>query len=207
MDCLPIDVAAAFFMTSVVLALAPGPDNIFVLTQSALLGRLAGIWVVLGLCTGLIVHTCAVSFGVAVIFQTSPIAFSALKIAGASYLVYLAYQAFRAGATEMDGGGVRGSFRKLYLRGIVMNLTNPKVSIFFLAFLPQFVNPAHGSIPGQMVQLGGLFMVATVVVFGAIALLAGSLGAILRRSQAVQIYLNRFAAVVCIGLAVKLALF
>jgi threonine/homoserine/homoserine lactone efflux protein len=99
---IPLDTLAAFFLASVLLALSPGPDNIFVLTQSALYGKLAGISVTMGLCTGLIVHTLAVTFGVAVIFQTSAMAFAALKICGAGYLLYLAWQAFRASAAPID---------------------------------------------------------------------------------------------------------
>jgi len=93
---IPFETVAIFFAASVALALAPGPDNIFVLTQSALHGRKAGLLVTIGLCTGLLVHTAAVSFGVAAIFQTSTTAFNILKIVGAMYLLYLAWQAFRA---------------------------------------------------------------------------------------------------------------
>lgn len=204
---IPFDVALTFLAASVVLALVPGPDNIFVLTQSALYGRVAGLLVVLGLCTGLIVHTCAVALGVAVIFQTSALAFTVLKFLGAGYLLYLAYGAFRAGVSDIDAqNGGSKSYGKLYVRGIVMNVTNPKVSIFFLAFLPQFADPVRGSVPLQIVGLGTLFMVSTVCVFGAVALLAGSLGKALRKSSTIQIYLNKFAAMVFLGLACKLAL-
>lgn len=204
---IPFDVALAFIAASVVLALAPGPDNIFVLTQSALYGRIAGLMVVFGLCTGLIVHTCAVALGVAVIFQTSALAFSLLKFFGAAYLVYLAYGAYKAGASDLDASnGGSGHYGKLYLRGIVMNVTNPKVSIFFLAFLPQFADPVRGSVSLQIISLGALFMVATVFVFGGVALLAGALGKVLRRSKNIQTYLNKFAAMVFLGLACKLAL-
>ncbi len=130
---IPLETLLAFFLASVLLALAPGPDNIFVLTQSSLYGKWSGLAVVLGLCTGLVVHSFAVALGVAVIFHQSAVAFSALKMAGAGYLLYLAWQAFRASATKIQGKG-RGEIRlvKLYGRGIIMNITNPKVSIFFL---------------------------------------------------------------------------
>jgi threonine/homoserine/homoserine lactone efflux protein len=195
-----------FTAASILLALAPGPDNIFVLTQSALRGRLAGLMVVLGLCTGLLVHTFAVACGVAVIFQVSALAFSLLKLLGAGYLVYLAWQAFRASATpfQTDATAPR-SLGRLYLRGIVMNVTNPKVSIFFLAFLPQFADPVRGSLTLQMILRGGLFMLATIVVFGLIALLAGSLGNWFGRSSRAQKLLNRLAGTVFVGLALKLA--
>ncbi len=195
-----------FFSASVLLALAPGPDNLFVLTQAALRGRLAGIFVVLGLCTGILGHTALVACGVAVIFQVSTIAFSLLKICGAAYLLYLAWGAFRAPAEQLASGG-EGGLRpgQLYRRGILMNLTNPKVSIFFLAFLPQFADPARGPISLQMLLLGGLFIVATLLIFGLIALLAGTLGGLLNRSPRVQLVMNRLAGVVFVGLALKLA--
>ncbi len=110
---IPMETVATFFAASVILALAPGPDNIFVLTQSALHGKISGLWVTLGLCTGLVVHTTAVVLGVAVIFQVSAVAFTLLKVVGAGYLLYLAWHAFRATATRiasnegLDGGGYR----------------------------------------------------------------------------------------------------
>ncbi len=200
------EIAAAFFAASLLLALAPGPDNIFVLSQSAMHGRVAGLAVTAGLCTGLVVHTTAVALGVAVIFQTSALAFSLLKYAGAAYLVWLAWQALRAPAgnpSTEDGPAL--SLCRLYGRGIVMNVTNPKVSIFFLAFLPQFTDPARGPVWAQVMLLGGLFIAGTVLVFGAVALLAGTLGRWLMRSPRAGTVINRLAGLVFIGLALKLA--
>jgi threonine/homoserine/homoserine lactone efflux protein len=203
---IPLDIAIAFFSTSVLLGISPGPDNIFVLTQSALRGRLAGLFVTLGLCTGLIVHTLAVSFGVAAIFQTSAVAFTVLKFAGAAYLLYLAWQAFRAPATGIRLGESSGaSGWELYRRGIIMNITNPKVSIFFLAFLPQFAEPSRGSLTIQMMLLGGLFILATLLVFGSIALLAGTIGRRLGQSAQAEKVMNRVAGTVFAVLALKLA--
>lgn len=200
------ETAIAFLAASVLLALTPGPDNIFVLSQSAVHGRTAGLAVTLGLCTGLIGHTAAVALGVAVIFQTSALAFSLLKYVGAAYLVYLAWHSFRASATPApQGEGADTERWKLYCRGIVMNITNPKVSIFFLAFLPQFTDPARGPVSLQMLLLGGLFILSTILVFGSIALLAGTLGAWLMRSDRAQGLLNRLAGVVFLGLALRLA--
>jgi len=195
-----------FASASLLLALAPGPDNLFVLTQSAIKGRLVGIVVTLGLCTGLIVHTGAVVLGVAAVFQASALAFNLLKFAGAAYLLYLAWGAFRAGASRLDSASAPEiSLGRFYLRGIVMNVTNPKVSLFFLAFLPQFIDPAKGSLSLQLGALGAIFILATILVFGAISLLAGTLGQWLRRSERAQILLNRTAGAVFAGLALKLA--
>ncbi|NLC23693.1 MAG: LysE family translocator, partial [Oxalobacter sp.] len=159
-----------------------------------------------GLCSGLLVHTTGVSLGVAVIFQTSELAFTLLKLAGAAYLIYLAWGAFRAGATEIDGEKSTLTDAQLFRRGIIMNITNPKVTIFFLAFLPQFANPARGSISIQMMILGGFFILASILVFGAIALAAGTLGDWLKRSEKAQKVMNRVAGVVFLGLAAKLLL-
>ncbi len=203
---IPIETLITFFTASILLGLAPGPDNIFVLTQSALRGRSAGIVVMLGLCTGLIVHSSAVALGVAVIFQTSAVAFSALKFIGAGYLVYLAWQAFRASAHQIQSKHEEQfNHWKLYCRGTIMNITNPKVSIFFLAFLPQFADPLRGPISMQILFLGGMFIIATILVFGSIALLAGTLGQWLNRSDRAQNILNKIAGTVFIGLALKLA--
>ncbi len=204
---IPIETVAIFLTASIALALAPGPDNIFVLTQSALYGRRAGILVTLGLCTGLLVHTAAVSLGVAAIFQTSVLAFNLLKIVGAVYLLYLAYQAFRASATRIPRGEEQKlDWRKLYTRGIIMNITNPKVAIFFLAFLPQFADPSVGSITLQMLMLGAWFIVATLLVFGSVAWFAGFLGEWLKGSEKAQIAMNRVAGTVFTGLALRLAI-
>ncbi|NYT24570.1 LysE family translocator [Alcaligenaceae bacterium] len=202
---LPPEVVLSFFGISVLLALSPGPDNLFVLMQSAMWGRGAGLWVVLGLCTGLIGHTLAVAAGLAAVFAASETAFLAVKLIGAAYLLYLAWGALRAGASAYGGGRPpRQSAWQLYRRGIIMNLTNPKVSIFFLAFLPQFASPARGAIGPQMALLGGLFMLATLLVFGAVALFSGAVGERLRRSPRAQVWLNRLAGVVFIGLAARL---
>lgn len=204
---IPIETIVIFVAASVALAFAPGPDNIFVLTQSAVHGRKAGFVVTLGLCSGLLVHTAAVSLGVAAIFQTSALAFNLLKLVGAMYLLYLAWQAFRASTADLSGAGeTRMDLRKLYYRGVIMNLTNPKVAIFFLAFLPQFADPGTGSIAIQMLMLGGLFIVSALVVFGAISWSAGFLGEWLKRSAKAQVVVNRIAGTIFIGLALKLAM-
>lgn len=203
---IPSETLTTFFIASVLHCLVPGPDNIFVLTQSAIHGRLSGIFVTLGLCTGLMVHTSVVALGFAVIFQASAVAFTVLKIFGVSYLLYLAWHAFRSSATEIESKQNDGkSFGTLYRRGIIMNISNPKVSIFFLAFLPQFADPGRGSLTLQLFYLGGIFIIATVLVFGSIALLAGAIGHWLNRSNKAQRIINRVAGTVFIGFALMLA--
>jgi threonine/homoserine/homoserine lactone efflux protein len=206
---IPLDTLVMFFLASTLLGLSPGPDNIFVLTQSALRGAKAGVIVTLGLSTGLVVHTTAVALGVAAVFQASALAFTALKLIGAAYLLYLAWHAFRASAVGTGGPGGKdlgniGGWQ-LYRRGIIMNVTNPKVSIFFLAFLPQFADPGRGPLSLQMLQLGGVFILSTLLVFGGVALLAGTLGEWLKHSDRAQRLINRVAGAVFVLLALKLA--
>ncbi len=199
--------AFAFLGVSLLLGITPGPDNIFVLVQSASHGRRAGMLVVLGLCGGLVVHTTAIALGLAAVFAASETAFVVLKFAGAGYLAYLAWQAF--GAPISDSGGAPPAALKpqqLFARGVLMNLSNPKVVFFFLAFLPQFVDAARGSVALQLAQLGAIFMVATLVSFGAISFFAATLGQRLRGSARAQQWMNRAAATVFAGLAIRLAL-
>ena len=203
---LPLETLIAFFTTSVLLAIIPGPDNIFVLTQSIFQGKKSGLIIMLGLCTGLIFHTLAVILGVAVIFQTSIFAFTILKIIGAMYLLYLAWQIFKAGNQKIDtkNNNANIDYKKLYYRGIIMNITNPKVSIFFLAFLPQFTNLNLGPIPLQMLLLGILFLIAALLVFSLIALYSAKLGKIINKSDKSQKILNKLVSLVFVALAIKL---
>lgn len=200
-------VMLAFFSSSALLALTPGPDNLFVMAQSAQNGRMAGLFVTLGLATGLIGHTLAVAFGLAAIVHSSALAFAILKGLGAAYLLYLAWQAFRADASTSSQERLPSlSKGSLYRRGIVMNLTNPKVSFFFMAFLPQFADPRHGSMEVQFFLLGALFIMATLLVFGVLSLLAGGVGDTFHNSALARKVVNRVAAAVFVGLAMKLLL-
>lgn len=204
---LELQTIVMFVTASTLLALAPGPDILFVLTQSMTKGSRAGIVIALGLCSGLIFHTTAVALGVAVIFQTSILAFTILKFVGAAYLLYLAFMAFKdASKSKLESDKSPLSVRALYKRGIFMNITNPKVSIFFLAFLPQFTNPEVGNVTAQIFVLGALFMVSALVVFTLVSLLAGRVGAWFSKTQNGEKILNRIAGTVFAGLAIKLAL-
>lgn len=201
-----LELSLSFFGIALLLAYSPGPDNLFVLVQAATRGRWAGMCVVFGLCTGLLVHTAAVALGLAAVFAASSTAFTALKFAGAAYLLYLAWQAMRAPATDLPGqSGGRGLWR-MYVRGIIMNLTNPKVVFFFLAFLPQFVREEAGPVALQLCWFGFLFMVATLLAFGSITWFAAPIGRRFQRSARAQRLLNRFAGLVFLGLALRLGL-
>lgn len=204
-----LDTALAFFATAFMLALAPGPDNLFVLMQSATGGRRTGFAVVAGLMLGVLAHTLAVALGLAAVFAASSTAFTLLKLAGAVYLLHLAWGAWRAPAT-LNAEGVAPApaqpWPRLVLRGVFMNLTNPKVVLFFLALLPQFVQPGRGPVGVQIMWLGLIFIAAATLVFGAVVLAADLLRARLLGSARAQRVLNRLAALVFAGLAARLAL-
>ncbi|MDO5536054.1 MAG: LysE family translocator [Desulfovibrionaceae bacterium] len=200
-----LSTALSFFATALLLGYAPGPDIVFVLTQSALHGTRAGLATMCGLITGLCFHTALVSLGIAALIMASPLAFTLIKTAGACYLLWLAWLSWRAGA--MRAGGERPPFAgyaALYRRGIIMNITNPKVTMFFLALLPQFCNPASGSVGLQCFELGLIFMLATAVAFGTTSVLAGRIFARFNQTDRGQIIMNRACALIFVTLAVLL---
>lgn len=210
---MPVDlpVLLQFFGLSALLALSPGPDNLFVLMQSAQHGWRAGITVVVGLCLGLVVHTCAVALGLAAVLAASAAAFTLMKVLGAAYLLWLAWGAWRAPASSVAtpvaaqtaSAGAAHALRLLG-RGVVMNVTNPKVLMFFMAFLPQFVDAGRGQVTAQIITLGATFAAAAFLVFSTIAVFSGVFGQLLLRSARAQRLLNRTASVVFAGLAARL---
>lgn len=180
-----------FISAAVLLTLMPGPDILFVITQSITRGRKAGIVFAAGLCTGLIVHTTAVSLGISVLLMSSPVAFTILKFAGAAYLLYLGVRAFLARKVnhfQLDTNAAASG--KLYRKGILMNILNPKVILFFLAFFPQFISrEATNPIPG-MLLLGGIFMLQAFVIFSLVAVLADRLARRLMQNPHIALGVN-----------------
>ena len=204
-----------FFIAAIVVALAPGPDNLFVLAQSATHGAKAGICIICGLCTGVCIQTGLLIVGVSALIAASPMAFFVIQCLGAAYLLFLAYKSFqvRAGTVKLDAGGETAlaspaqslSFRRLYLRGIIMNLTNPKAILFELSFIPPAVNMNSSLSPTlQMVILGAEFIAATFIVFGSIAFLAGTVKKFMLNSPKANRNLNWFSGCVFVLLAVAL---
>ena len=203
-EILSLETIVAFVLASVVLSLVPGPDNIFVMTNSALKGWKAGFYITLGLCTGLIGHTILVAIGVSVIVQTSVLAFNGLKIVGACYLVYLGWLSLKSKELTIDSNDAESINRSYYITGIVMNLTNPKVALFFLVFLPQFINPINGGVTIQIFILGFLFILSALFVFSSIAFLGSFLEDYLKKSSAINKNINKLAALVYFALAINL---
>jgi threonine/homoserine/homoserine lactone efflux protein len=195
-----------FIAASAALTLLPGPDIIFVLTQSISSGKGAGIATACGLCTGLLFHTTAAALGVSAIIYKSALAFTVLKYAGAIYLLYLAFRAIQGGDRFISSVSVREyGAPLLYKRGVFMNLLNPKVSIFFLAFLPQFVNAGAGNVPLQMIFLGCVFLIQALAIFFLVSVFAGHIGTRLMGRPGIGKYVNRTKAGVFMIIGLELA--
>jgi len=197
------EILISFIAASTVLAFAPGPDNIFVLTQSIVNGKKYGFATVLGLVSGCLVHTTLVAFGISSIIKNNENLFFAIKLLGAIYLLYLAYKVYKSDATIIlsDKNVSKKSTLKLFQQGFLMNVLNPKVSIFFLAFFPAFLFSKTLSTVTQFYILGGLFMLVTLVVFGMIAFLAGSISSTIKTYKNIGVYLKWMQVVVFIAIA------
>ncbi len=197
----------AFLGASMALTIAPGPDNIFVITQGISRGRRAAIVTALGMCSGISVHTLAAAAGVSAVFYASAVAFHVVKYAGAAYLLYLAAKAIleRSTISERRVEGAATGLA-LFRRGFIMNVLNPKVALFFLAFLPQFTVTTAGSVGLQMVALGLIFMVQAIVIFTAIGFFSGSVGNyVLTRPQVARVF-SWLSAGIFAALGLRLAL-
>jgi len=199
-----------FFIAALVVAVAPGPDNLFVLAQSATHGAKAGFCVICGLCTGIVIQVTLLVLGVSALIAASPKAFFVMQCLGATYLLYLAYKSFqvRSGVILSEAQSAESKdlgAKKLYLRGIIMNITNPKAVLFALSFIPPAVkmdSPLNPTV--QMVILGAEFILATFIVFGSVALLAGAVKKFMLKSPKANRNLNWFSGVVFVLLAVAL---
>jgi threonine/homoserine/homoserine lactone efflux protein len=195
-----------FLGASMALTISPGPDNIFVMTQGITRGRKAAIVTALGMCSGITVHTIAAAFGISAIFYSSAVAFNMVKYAGAGYLLFLAFKAVGSSGTIMPASSKSLPVSALFRRGFIMNVLNPKVALFFLAFLPQFVHPADGQLPLQMILLGVVFMLQAVVIFSLIGWFSGTIGRQLLAKPHIAKYFDRLSAGVLAALGLKLVL-
>ena len=198
---------ALFLVASALLTIAPGPDIVYVLTRGISQGPKAGIAAALGFATGCIFHTVLAAVGIAALIRSSEVAFDAVRYAGAGYLVWIGIQALRHRASfSIEAAGERRALATIFRQSVIGNMLNPKVTLFFLAFLPQFVDAQAGHVGWQMALLGVIFMVQTVAIFGAVALFSGWLGAWIRRKPAIGERLNIFAGLTFIGLGIRVAL-
>ena len=201
----------AFLLTAVMLTATPGPDNLMVLSVGMSKGRRAGIVFGLGCALGCLSHTVLAVIGVGAILAASPMAFTALKWAGGAYLIWLGIQALRhAGAVRVDGGSTTNnrtpaeSLLRTFSKGLVANAINPKVVLFFLSFLPQFVDTSRGSMELQLGLLGLLFTAQAAVLFGLLGYFSGSVGGWINRKPQVGVWLDRLAGTVFVALGVRM---
>lgn len=201
---------AAFLAAAMLITLSPGPDNLMVLSQGISRGRRQGMAFGLGCALGCLNHTLLAALGISALIAASPLAFTALKIAGGAYLVYLGWGAIRSPCASFraDGQatGPQSSLAATFRRGLIANAINPKVVLFFLAFLPQFVNPAQGPVGLQTAILGTVFTLQGAVIFGALGYFSGHVGQWLARSCKASQWLDRIAGSIFIALGLRLIL-
>lgn len=203
---LTLQQAGAFLAVAVLVTLAPGPDNLMVLSLGMARGRRAGVAFGLGCAIGCLSHTLLAALGVSALIAASAWAFGLLKLAGGLYLIWLGIQAWRNARPIGDAPATADTEHtgRLFAKGLIANAINPKVILFFLAFLPQFVTTGQGDVGWQIAQLGILFTLQTMAIFGAIGWFAGSLGQWLARRPMIAAWLDRAAGGIFILLGAKL---
>jgi len=202
------EILLSFVLSVSALAISPGPDNIFVLMQSVVHGKKYGLATVAGLMTGCIIHTTLVAFGVSVIIQENPSIFLGIKILGAAYLLFLAYKVFKSPADiSMNSDQIQKKTpAQLFRVGFLMNVLNPKVTIFFLALFPGFLFSETLSSVLQFYVLGGLFVLTSFVIFSSIALLGGTISEKIQNNQNIGVWLKWLQIVVFVGIAIFILL-
>ena len=207
---MPIDAARlpVFVMSALVLLVVPGPAVLFAVSRSLVEGRRAGIVSVVGLCSGAAVHVAGSILGVSVLLEASEVAFHALRLTGAAYLVYLGVRRLTSSpATGASSPVPAPRLGRAFVDGFVVNVFNPKAALFLLAFLPQFVDPTRGAVELQLLTFGSIFLVLAFLSDGAYVLAAGSLSATLRRRRGAAAHVERYGVgSVYLGLGVAAAL-
>jgi threonine/homoserine/homoserine lactone efflux protein len=196
----------AFLAAALLITATPGPDNLMVLGMGISKGRRQGIVFGLGCAFGCLSHTLLAAVGVSALIAASPTAFTLLKIAGGLYLVWLGFNAIRgAGAVKVQAvQASEESLVRLFFKGCLANAINPKVVLFFLSFLPQFVIAANGHVGLQLASLGIVFTLQAALLFGTLGYFSGAIGQWLSRKPKAGIILDRLAGTVFIGLGLKL---
>ena len=202
------EVLFSFSIAVTALAIAPGPDNIFVLTQSVVYGSSYGIAVTTGLVSGCLVHTTLVAFGISKLMTQSPTVFYGIKIAGALYLLYLAWSVLKSDASISINSTTtpQKNYLQLYKQGVIMNVLNPKVTLFFMALFPGFIWNTESDTITQFYILGFIFMGISFLVFSLIAILSGKVADFIRQNKHTGVFLKWLQISVFIGIAIFLLL-
>jgi threonine/homoserine/homoserine lactone efflux protein len=199
-----LETLLSFVLATAILSLSPGPDNIFVLTQSIVNGKKFGLATVFGLISGCLVHTTLLAFGVSAIIKQSENLFFTIKLFGAIYLLYLAFKVYQSDASIIlvKGNVENKTTAQLFKQGFIMNVLNPKVSIFFLAFFPGFLFSDSISTVIQFYILGIIFMLVSLIIFSAIAILASVIAEKIKENKNIALYLKWTQIVVFVLIAV-----
>ncbi len=202
------EILYTFVIATLALSVSPGPDNIFVLMQSVVNGKKYGLAVVTGLMTGCLIHTTLVAFGVSILIKQSEVLYFVIKLFGALYLFFLAYKVFKSEASVnlSEDAMPKKSVGQLFRQGFIMNVLNPKVSIFFLAFFPGFLFSETMSSVWQFYILGFLFIAVSFVIFGMIAILSGSISSYLKKSAKIGLVLKWLQIIVFVGIGIFILL-
>lgn len=198
----------AFLLAAVLITASPGPDNLLVLGMGMSQGRRQGMAFGLGCALGCLSHTLWAVLGVSALIAATPAALTALTWAGGAYLAWLGLQALRStGLAGVDKADVPDlPLQTLFFRGMLANAINPKVVLFFLSFLPQFVHPSNGDVRMQLALLGLVFTVQAALLFGLLGFFAGGIGTWLNRRPHAGLWLDRTAGVIFIGLGLRMIL-
>tara|TARA_B110000238_G_scaffold8143_1_gene8221 strand:- start:50 stop:664 length:615 start_codon:yes stop_codon:yes gene_type:complete len=198
-----IESLISFSIATLFLALTPGPDNLYVISQSLTNGTKSGIATTIGLISGCIVHTTLLAFGVSAIIAASETIFYGLKIIGACYLLFLAYKVYRSNPhVDLKNKVLKKTYLQLFKQGVIMNLVNPKILIFFLAFFPGFLWDEFQNTIYQFYVLGIVFMTISFLVFSSLAILAGYISTALNENKNISILLKWIQVIVFIAIAV-----
>ena len=196
-----------FISAGLLLNVTPGPDVLYIVGRSVSQGRVAGVVSALGIAAGCLVHITAAALGLSALMVALPLAYDAVRYVGAAYLIWLGVRALRSRAGGLEVQAMeRVSHGRIFRQGMITNVLNPKVAMFFLAFLPQFTDAARGSLPLQFVLLGLIFVANGFLVCLAYALAAGWLGGWLKTRYGVSTWLNRAMGALFVGLGLRLAL-
>ncbi len=198
---------ALFITVSWALIIAPGPDMLYVITRGMTHGRRAGMLSALGVICGILVHTIAAALGLTLIFQTSALAFLVVKYLGAAYLIYLGIKSWRErNVFTLQASSPTVSSRQLFWQGVLSNVLNPKIAIFFLAFLPQFVDKSSDQVTLQLVTLGLTFACLGLLFLIIVGYSSGTIGSWITRRPHVARFLGRLSGGILVALGVRLAL-
>ena len=203
-----------FVLAAILLNLTPGTDTMYIITRSVSHGSAAGFYSVLGIISGILVHTVFAALGLSIILINSPLAFTVVKYIGASYLCYLGIKMLMSKQPSLLANHLPKSSPsapansiahwQIYKQGVLTNVFNPKVALFFLAFFPQFIDPSYAHSALSFLILGLSFALTGFVWCSCLALLASKFSANLRKNPAIEVLLNKISGVVFIGLGVKL---